>query len=300
MLRIELAEQLARLTPTEGFTESPVPGLRLYRQNRPTTEPLPVIYDPSICVIAQGSKDLAFGERTITYDPWHYVVNPLTLPTEATIAEATPERPFLGFLVRFDPVDLGKLLAEIDEHLEWPSAPSCQAIDACAMDRAMVAALHRLIGSLDDPADRRVLAPALMREVLYTVLRGPLGHILREQATRGGSAHRVGRAVAFLERHFHEPLDIETIADKAAMSPSALHHHFKRLTALSPMQYVQRLRLHRARSLLLGGRAAAEAGFEVGYNSPSQFSREFRRLFGHPPSRLRQSPADVSSSRPVA
>ncbi|MEL7059529.1 MAG: AraC family transcriptional regulator [Acidobacteriota bacterium] len=294
MHRFELIEDVARLAPQEGLTESAVPGLWFYRQSQATTEPLPVIYDPSICVIARGQKTLRVGNRTIRYDPWHYLVNALTLPVEATIEEASEERPFLGFLIRFDAVELGKLLAEVDDHLEWPSDPCVGTMDAGPLEEPLLAALHRLFHSLDHPADRRALAPSLMREALYAVLRGPLGPILREQVSRGSAAHRIGRAVAFLEQHFHEPLDIETIAETAAMSSSTLHHHFKRLTSLSPIQYVQRLRLHRARALLLSGWAAAEAGFEVGYRSPSQFSREFRRLFGHPPSRLRPLPGEVA------
>ncbi|MEM6454356.1 MAG: AraC family transcriptional regulator [Acidobacteriota bacterium] len=284
-----LIQRIAQHAPTEGFHDTAIPGLRLYRQNHATTEPLPTIYDPSICVIVQGVKCLRFGAETITYDAGHYLVNALTLPLAATIPEAAPAMPFLGFLIRFDPVQVGKLLAEIDDLIAWPSDMSVRAIDACPITPGLAQATHRLIGCLVDPVDRKVLAEGLVREVLYDVLRGPRGIILRAQTLRGSSSQRVGRAVAFLEQHYREPLTIEAIADQASMSPSALHQHFKQVTALSPMQFVQRLRLHQAHALLLGGRGAAEAGFAVGYNSPSQFSREFRRLFGMSPSRVRQS-----------
>ena len=287
MTRIDLIAQVLHHTPVEGFSETPVPGLGLYRQSEPTTQPKPDIYGASICVIVQGTKRLQVGDRAITYDPWNYLISALTLPVEAEIPDATPEKPFLGFVIRFDPVLVGKLLAEIDDLVKWPQDPPRQAISACPMTDSLVRVMSRLLDCIDDPADRKVLAGALIREALYEVLRGPHGWVLREQALRGGSTHRVARAVAFLEKNFREPLDIDTIARHAAMSPSALHQHFKHLTGLSPIQFVQRLRLHEARALLIGGRAAAEAGFEVGYNSPSQFSREFRRLFGIPPSRLR-------------
>ncbi len=287
MTRIDLIDQVLRHTSGEGLSETPVPGLGLYRQSEPTTQPMPVVYDPSICVITQGRKILRMDGRTIVYDPWNYLISALTLPIEAEIPEATHEKPFLGFVIRFDPVQVGKLLAEIDDLVQWPKDPPRQAISACPMNDVLIRAMARLLGCIDDPTDRKVLAGALIREILYEVLRGPRGYVLRDQALRGGSTHQVARAVAYLEQNYRKPLDIETIARQAAMSPSALHQHFKQLTALSPIQYVQHLRLHQARALLLGGRAAAEAGFEVGYNSPSQFSREFRRLFGVPPSRIR-------------
>lgn len=287
MVRVEVIAQVLRHASDEGFTETPVPGLRVFRQSVPTVRPMPTIYDPSICVITQGTKRLRVGDRAITYDPWNYLISAFTLPVEAEIPEATPEEPFLGFVIRFDPVLVAKLLAEIDDLMEWPKNPPREVIGACPMTEDLLRTLTRLLGCIDDATDRRVLAAGLIRETLYQVLRGPRGWVLREQALRGGSTRQVGRAVAFLEQRFREPLDVETIARNAAMSPSALHQHFKQLTGLSPIQYVQRLRLHEARALLLGGRTAAEAGFEVGYKSPSQFSREFRRLFGVPPSQLR-------------
>ena len=287
----KLIEQLLHHTPDQGFNETTIPQLRLYRRIHPTTEPMPAIYEPSICVIIQGSKRLLMGDRAVTYDPWNYLVNALTLPLHAEMPEASPDKPFLGFLIRFDPVDVGTLLAEIDNQVQWPLDPPPQAISPCPLDEALAHTMNRLVGCLDDTLDRRILASGLIREILYRVLRGPKGWILREQALRGGKANQVARAVAYLEENFRENLDVESIARQAAMSPSALHQHFKQMTALSPMQYVQRLRLHQARALLLSGRAAAEAGFEVGYNSPSQFSREFRRLFGVPPSRVKEAPA---------
>ena len=297
MTRVDLAEQVMRHTPVEGLTETPVPELSLYRQSEPTAKAIPAIYDPSICVIVQGTKRLWVGDRAITYDPWNYLISALTLPVEAEVPEATPEEPFLGFVIRFDPVLVGKLLAEIDDLIAWPKDPPRHAISACPMTDALARAMIRLLGCIEDPTDRKVLAEALIREILYEVLRGPRGWVLREQALRGGNTHRVARAVTFLEQHFREPVDVEAIARHVAMSPSALYQHFKQLTGLSPIQYVQRLRLHEARALLIGGRAAAEAGFEVGYNSPSQFSREFRRLFGMPPGQLRSAGVDAPQAQ---
>ena len=287
MARLDLADPIVRHTSDEGFNETSIPGLRLYRQMQPTVEPMPVVYDPSICVIVQGTKRLFFGGRTITYDPRNILVSALTLPLHAEIPEASPEEPFLGFVIRFDPVQVGTLLAEIDSLITWPRDAPPQTISASPLSDVLARAVTRLIGCLDDAMDRKVLASGVIREILYEVLRGPHGHVLRDRALRDSKVDRAARAVAYVEENFHESLDIETIARRAAMSPSALHQQFKQLTALSPMRYVQHLRLHKARALLLSGQAAAEAGFAVGYNSPSQFSREFRRLFGVPPSRAR-------------
>ncbi len=135
--------------------------------------------------------------------------------------------------------------------------------------------------------ERRLLAAGVQRELLFEVLRGPNGQLLRNFVLRDGSAHRVARVVSFLEKNFREPLDVKAIAKRAGMSSSSLHEHFKRATALSPIQFVKRMRLHQARALLLSGRGASEAAFDVGYTSASQFSREFRRMFGHPPSQVR-------------
>ncbi|MEM9555618.1 MAG: AraC family transcriptional regulator [Acidobacteriota bacterium] len=283
-----LVDIALRHAPHTGFTDTDVLGLRFYRQDTPSLEPMPVVYEPSVCVIVQGEKRLRFGERILTYDPGHYLVNALTVPIEAEIPEASAERPFLGFLLRFESVQLGKLLAEIDERPE-PDEAIWQTMDTCRLDDDLVRAFTRLLRCLDDSTDLRILAGSLVREILYEVLRGPGGHLLRAQAARGGRARQVGQAVAFVEANYREPLTVDAIAREAAMSPSALHQHFKQLTALSPMQYVQRYRLHQARALLHNGHAAAEAGHEVGYRSPSQFSREFRRLFRVPPSQVRAS-----------
>lgn len=287
MARLRLVNELLRHTPEEGFNETPVPGLRLYRQETPTVVPTAVIYDRSICVIVQGSKRLMIGERTLTYDPGHYLISALPLPLRSVVPAASPETPFLGFLIRFDPVQVATLLAEIDDVMSLPEQASPCAIEACPLDDTLTHALSRLVRCLDDDLDRKILSGVLIREILYEVLRGPKGHVLRAQALRGSRASQVARAVAFVERKFRQHLDVETIAKQAAMSPSALHQHFKQQTALSPMQYVQQLRLHEARALLLGGSGVAESGFQVGYNSPSQFSREFRRLFGVAPSQVR-------------
>ena len=287
MERESIIERLKRHTPQEGFNETAIDGLRLYRQDQPATEPFPVIYEPSICIIVQGSKRLVFGRRSILYDEGNFLVNALTLPLHAEMSEASPEKPFLGFLMRFDPLQVSTLVTELDGLVDWPESPMPEIISACPLSEGISRANQRLIACLDDAMDRRILSAGLIREILYEVLRGPKGRILYEQALRGGKAHQIARAVAYIEKHFHQSLDVSTIAKQAAMSPSVLHQHFKRLTALTPMQYVQHLRLHQARTLLLAGHGAAQAGFEVGYNSPSQFSREFRRLFGVPPSRVR-------------
>ncbi len=282
----DLASLIARHTRVEGPTDTDVPGLVLMRAHG-SMKRRPVVYETSLCVVAQGSKCAHLGGRTFVYDPMHYLMCALTLPVESEIRTASAERPFLGLVLRFDPALVGQLLLEMDEFVAWSDAPPREAIVSGRMNAHLVRAMTRLVGCLDDPMEQNVLAPALTREILFEVLRGPHGHVLRSRVLRDGSAHRVARVVSFLEEHYAEPVDVAAMAKQAGMSQSALHHHFKEATTLSPMQFVKKMRLHKARTLILSGQGAAEAAFAVGYNSPSQFSREFRRLFGTPPSHVR-------------
>lgn len=293
-----LVESISRHILDDGYQETPVEGLGLFRQSEPTAQRTAVLYEPSICVVAQGMKYAHIGQRTVTYDPASYLLSTLTLPVEMEIPDASPEAPFLGLVLCFDPMLVSTLLAEMDDFVEWPSATpeAGEAIASTPLTEDLARAIARLVDCIDDPLDAKVLGPNLVREILYEALRGPQGHLLRDRVLRDSHANRVARVVTYLEEHFNESLDIDSIAQHAGMSASALHHHFKQVTALSPMQFVKRLRLHQARALLISGRASSEAAFEVGYNSASQFSREFRRLFGVPPSQLRGPRASTTSS----
>lgn len=252
---------------------------------------VPVVYQPTLCVVAQGRKIAHLGDQPFEYNPRKYLLCSLPLPIESEIVSATKAKPLLAAVLKLDPTRVSQLLVEMDELVRWPSDASSQgAVAPCDMTPRVRQALVRFLTAVADPLERRVLGAGLERELVFEVLRGPGGNLLRSSVPRDGSAYRVARVVSYLEKHYREPLDVKVIAQQAGMSLSSLHEHFKRATSLSPIQFVKRMRLHEARARMLGGRGATEAAFAVGYSSPSQFSREFRRMFGHAPSEVAASP----------
>ena len=283
----KLCRLIDRLALDTGVTETAWPGLVVARVTKPMAR-TPVVYSPCLCVVAQGSKRAYLGDHVHAYNPRNYLLCSLPLPIESEILEASPDEPMLALVLKLDPAEVGKLLVEMDAFVDQPAeSPPAGAVVPCEMTPNVFRAITRLLEAVASPIERAVLGPALQREVLFEVLRGPNGSLLREFVLRDGSAHRVARAVTFLEKNYRRPIDVKAIAKQAGMSPSSLHEHFKRATSFTPIQFAKRLRLHDARALLLSGRGASEAAFEVGYASPSQFSREFRRMFGEPPSRVR-------------
>ncbi len=282
----ELAALIARHATEDGRTFTELPGLSAVRMSAPL-DCTPVVYEPSLCIVGQGHKRARLDGHSVVYDPMHYLICSITLPVESEIEHATPEQPFLGLVLDLDMAVISQLLLEVEELLPWP-VDECDepSITVGTMDAGFSRAVLRLLEVADDPVRRKVLAPGLKREVFFEALRGSQGHRLRQCVLRDSSAHRIARVVRYLEEHFRERLDVETIAREAGMSASALHQHFKQATTMSPMQFVKKLRLHHARSRLLTGESAGQAAFEVGYSSPSQFSREFRRMFGVSPTQV--------------
>jgi AraC-like DNA-binding protein len=291
---------LERLAPVAGRSATPWPGLRCYRAPRPTS-PDPTIYTPSLCIVAQGVKEAALGDRVVRYDPLHYLVIGAHLPVRATVLEASPERPFLSLVLDVEASAVRDLLLEMAE-----VAPGDRPRDAApplkvsALDGRLLDAVLRFLGAVEDPLERRILAPAALREIVYLALRGEQGDLLRAAVRGDGRSLGIERALRFIHRHHAERLDVPTLAREVGMSPSTLHHRFKAATSLTPIQYLKRMRLHRARQLMVDeGCHAAEAAFRVGYESPSQFSRDFKRHFGSPPRRYVES-WDLTPSVPKA
>lgn len=288
----ELAALIAQFTNGDGMHDTAVPGLRLLRASH-TAANLPVIYEPRICIVAQGRKQATLDTRTFVYDPLNYLVIAVTMPVVASILEASPEEPYLCAVIRVDPEQISTLVAEsIHEEQREPSV-DCGLFSARA-ESTMVSAVLRLVRLLQSPADINALAPLYTREIWYRVLAGDLGHRMRKLCQLGSNTQRIARAIDQLQREYTQPLRIEDLATRVHMSASALHHHFKKATSMSPLQFQKKLRLHEARRLMFNdGKDANAAAHEVGYESPSQFSREYRRLFGAPPkqdvSRLRTS-----------
>jgi AraC-like DNA-binding protein len=284
-LRHRLVTLLGRLATGEGRTSTPFLPLRLYRSER-NTAPDPSVYTPSLCVVAQGAKEARLGGQTYRYDPFHYLVVGAPLPVRANVIEASPGRPFLSLVLDVSTAEVRDLLAEMADGgrpAAWAGAPPLRV---SPLDPPLLAAVVRLLEAVGDPVDCRVLAPSILREIVYRALRGDQGDLLRLAARAGGPPRGLARALEFLHRNVDRRVDVATLARTAGMSPSSLHHGFKSATTLTPIQYLKRMRLDRARQLMFEeGCQAAEAALKVGYESPSQFSRDFKRVFGLPPRR---------------
>lgn len=278
----ELIDRIARSTPEEGVHGTALSRLFLFRtsESRPCT---PVVYEPRLAVVAQGSKIAVLEHETYRYDPLHYLVVSMPLPVSTQIIDATPEKPYLALRLDIDLNEIGALMLDAPDPAP-PAAGIDRGLYAARMSGTLLDAVLRLMRTLDTPRDLPVMAPLILREIYYRVLTGELGQRLRDLATAGSRSHRVARAVAMLRRDYLQPLRIEELAQSLHMSSSSLHHQFKAATSMSPLQFQKRLRLHEARRLMvMEGIEAGAAAHRVGYESASQFSREYRRLFGAPP-----------------
>ncbi|MDF1555418.1 MAG: AraC family transcriptional regulator [Deferrisomatales bacterium] len=293
-----LKQRIARWTEQGELRTSAIPELALFQRPEPT-EPLAGMYEPSICVIAQGAKRVRLGDDTYVYDPLHYLITSVHLPTVVQIIEASPEKPYLGLRLTFDPREVSQLVADS----QLPPPPTQQSPRGMAIGEVTLPLLNaflRLIDLLGEEQAIPILAPVIQREIIYRILVGEQGARLRQIAAAGSQSQQIARTIQWMKVNFAEPLRIDDLAERAGMSSSTFHHHFRSMTALSPLQYQKQLRLQEARRLMLTDHLdAATAGFEVGYESPSQFSREYSRLFGAPPlrdvSRLRQSAAGTAA-----
>jgi AraC-like DNA-binding protein len=289
----ELSERVARALPRDGSLE-PQPGLHFRRHSTPA-ERVYGLYPPAFCVIAQGSKDILLGEDIFRYDPGHYLISTMQLPLMGEVVEASPETPYLSFRLVLDPSVVSSVMVE--SGLAHPNKiEGVKAVDVSPLDADLLDATVRLVRLTDRPDEYRVLAPLVIREIVYRLLMGAQGGRMRHLATFGGQAHRMVRATEKLRENFDKPLKIEDLARELGMSVSGFHAHFKAVTAMSPLQFQKQLRLQEARRLMLSENVnAAEAGYRVGYEDASHFSREYKRHFGEPPMRdvegLRGAPA---------
>lgn len=288
-----LIRGIARWTDKIERYDTAVPGLSLFRREEPTA-PASGMYEPSICMVAQGAKRVILGDDTYVYDAQHYLITSVHLPTVVQILEASREKPYLGLMLKLDPRELSQLMADSD--LPPPRRQqSSRGMATGKVTLTLLTAFQRLIELLDEPADIPILSPIIQREIIYRLLVGDQGARLRQIASAGSQSHQIARAIDWLKSNFAQPLRIDDLAGQASMSSSTFHHHFRSMTALSPLQYQKRLRLQEARRLMLAERLdAATAAFQVGYESPSQFNREYNRLFGAPPLR------DITSLRKTA
>ena len=261
-------------------TQTPIPRLHLNMLPQ-STRPLPGVYQPMFCLILQGAKEVTIGDRRFRYDPANYFVASLELPASGCIVDASAEKPYVGVSLALDRDVLAALIGDAQSTPEGDttgfavSPVTGELLDACL----------RLLRLLDAPQDVAVLAPLIEREILYRLLQGPHGALLRQIARADSRLSQVRRAIGWIREHYDQPLRVEGLAELAGMSAASFYRHFKAATAMSPLQYQKSLRLQQARMLLIADEDAARAGYAVGYESASQFSREYSRLFGAPPAR---------------
>jgi AraC-like DNA-binding protein len=288
-----LGKSVARWATEDGPLVTAIPGLLLSRRSAPT-QPMSVMYEPSICLVAQGAKRVLLGDDTYVYDVRHFLITSVDLPTVVQVIKASREKPCLSLLLKLDQREISQLMA--DSHLPPPRAQeSSRGIAIGEVTLPLLTAFQRLIDLLDEPKDIPILAPIIQREIFYRLLVGDQGARLRQMASAGSHSHQIAQATEWLKNNYNHPLRIDDLAARVHMSTSAFHHHFRRLTAMSPLQFQKWLRLNEARRLMLTEHFnAATAAFRVGYESPSQFSREYRRFFDEPPSR------DITSFRQMA
>ena len=294
--RQALSDGIARLTEGTEHLETAIPGLTLYRRTR-LTEPAGALYEPCVCLVTQGAKRVVLGEDSYVYDAQHFLITSVNLPTVVQIIKASPQMPCLGIVLKLDLREVSQMM--VDGKLPPPrERRESRGMATGEVTLPLLAAFQRLIGLLDEPKDIPILAPVMQREILYRLLISDQGARLRSIATAGSQSRQIAQAIDWLKGHFARPLRIEELASQVYMSPSTFHHHFRGLTAMSPLQYQKWLRLNEARRLMLTERLdAASAALQVGYESPTQFSREYSRRFGAPPLRdiknLRQQTVGV-------
>lgn len=288
----ELTDRVARLATRDGVNGTGFDALAMMRGSQPSIA-MPTVYQPSVCIVVQGRKRALLGEEVFYYDPLNYLVVSVTLPVIGQVLDATPEHPYLCIRINLDVDEIGRMLLELKQRPALPASAD-RGLFVSRVSEPLLDAVLRLVRLLDTPADMPVLGPIALREIYYRLLTGELGHRLTDLAEGGGHTHRIARAIDWLKQHYAAPLRIEDLAGAVHMSSSALHHRFKAVSGMSPLQYQKQLRLHEARRLMFAdGLECAAAGHRVGYESPSQFSREYRRLFGAPPrqeiAKLRES-----------
>lgn len=276
----ELAGLIARHARNPGISSTAMPRLTLIRADRPSA-PVPAVYEASLCIIAQGSKRVSLADRSVVYDASRYLLVSVDLPLVGLVLEASPAAPYLCCKIDFDPTALADLLVTVGRASSEKDLP---VLAVYPSDPDLIDAACRLVKLLDRPETIDVLAPLVEREILYRLLTGPHGATLRQMGTVDSHLNQVSRAIATIRNGFQAQLRIDEIAAASGMSASSLHAHFKAITRMTPLEYQKQLRLQEARRLMLAdGANAGTAGFAVGYDSPSQFSREYRRLFGAPP-----------------
>lgn len=283
-LQQAMAQTICRRVPGTADQDTAIPGLLLFRRDQPT-EPDFCLIEPSVVLVVQGTKCMLIGDQAFPYNTGNFLITSLNLPARSQVVDASAALPCVGLVLKLDV----RMLAELIAQGEIP-APRERAdktgVGLGTMTPEIMAPMKRLLDLLDEPEAIKALAPLIERELHYRLLRSDQAGLLRQIASVDSQSYRIARAIDWLKLHYNEPLRIESLAAHVQMSTPTFHHHFRQLTTMSPLQFQKRLRLNEAKRLMLNDHLdASSAAFQVGYESPSQFSREYSRLFGAPPRR---------------
>lgn len=278
----ELTELIKRHSIHNSSKETAISSLYVY-QHSSISEPAYRVYKPSFCVIVQGLKEILLAQERFEYGPSNYLIASMNLPVIGQIIKASTDTPYLSLKLEFTQNQILEVLN--DCNIKVTSKENARrALFVGQMEPSIQDAVLRLVRLLDTPEEIPFLAPLYTRELLYRLLQGPYGAELAQIAVEGSSSYRIREAIEHIVRHWEQPFRIEDLAETANMSVSSFHRHFKEITAMSPLQFQKQLRLQEARRLLMAESAdAADVAFRVGYESASQFSREYSRMFGAPP-----------------
>lgn len=280
----ELIAMIQAKKSEEGSMKTAIPSLSFYTSTT-TTECLPVIYEPSLCLVLQGSKTLLLGDAHYAYNDSGYVLASIHMPTHARIQEASKDRPYIALKLTFTMEDIFEVMKEMEPKMMLVTTRSPQ-MGLCfgADNTRLLDPLTRLVRLLDTPQSIKFMAPLIMKEILYTVMNDKGGEFLRKYLMDGSITQQVVKVISQIKNNYAENINMRELAKSFAMSESSLYHNFKKVTLMSPLQFQKTLRLEEARRMLLvQNREATEIAFAVGYESPSQFSREYTRMFGLPP-----------------
>jgi AraC-like DNA-binding protein len=283
----ELAALLTRHTHGmgDGFHRTGIDQLDFGRESSVATS-LHGVSEPMLAIVVQGKKAALLGEEAYQYGAAQYLVVSVDLPISGFIVEATPDRPYLGFKLDLDPSQLCDLITAQSSEIASQRVTSVRGFFVSTADVRLLDCALRLTRLLDTPQDIPILAPMIIREIYYHLLVGEQSEAVRQIATSGSNMQRIASVLRLIKADFAQPMRVETLAEQASMSPSSFHYHFKEVTSMSPLQYQKQLRLLEARRLMLTENSdASNAAYQVGYESPSQFSREYSRMFGAPPIR---------------
>ncbi|ENT7207064.1 AraC family transcriptional regulator [Vibrio parahaemolyticus] len=280
----KLAKLIERWTGNANQYDTPISGLRFSRWTTPTP-PTSYTHNPSICLIAQGRKRVLLGEESFIYDANHFLISSVDLPIIANIIEASEEQPYLGLIMELDLTEISQLI--IDSELAFTQSKEAQkGIAVGELSESLLGAFVRLAELLDEGQNIKILAPIIKREIFYRLLMSEQGTRLHQIVTAGSHSHQIAKAIDWLKNNFVKPLSVGDLASYTGMSKSSFYTHFRSMTSMTPLQFQKKLRLSEARRLMLTENLDAMAAtFKVGYESPSQFSREYSRLFGAPPSK---------------